>query len=56
MIEIVIDMHGHMFEIFMLVSEIHENIDLALGIKNILELEGITNSRESCFSFLNRSF
>ena len=30
----------------MLVSEIHENIDLVLGIKNIFELEGIINSRE----------
>ena len=38
----------------MLVSEIQENIDLVLGIKNIFELEGIINSRESCFSFLNR--
>ena len=37
------------------VSEIHENVDLVLGIKNIFELEGIINSRESCFSFLNRS-
>ena len=39
----------------MLVSEIHENVDLALGIKNITELEGIINLRNSCFSFLNRS-
>ena len=54
-IPIVIDIHGHRFEIFTLVSEIHENVDLVLGIKNILELEGIINSLESCFSFLNRS-
>ena len=27
-IPIVIDIHGHRFEIFTLVSEIHENIDL----------------------------
>ena len=51
---IVIDIHGHRFEIFILVSEIHENIDLVLGIKYIFELEGIINSQESCFSFLNR--
>ena len=31
------------------------NIDLVLGRKNIFKLEGIINSRESCFSFLNRS-
>ena len=27
-----------------LVSEIHENVDLVLGIKNIFELEGVINS------------
>ena len=53
-IPIVIDIHGHRFEIFTLVSEIHENVDLILGIKNIFELEGIINSRESCFSFMNK--
>ena len=47
-------MHGHRFEIFPLVSEIHENIDLVFGIKNVFELEGIINSQELCFSFLNR--
>ena len=54
-IPIVIDIYCHRIEIFTLVSEIHENIDLVLGIKNIFELEGIINSRESYFSFLNRS-
>ena len=36
-------------------SEIHENVDLALGIKNVFELEGVINSRDCCFKFLNRS-
>ena len=53
-IPILIDEKGHQFEIFIFVSEIHENIDLVLGIKNIFELEGTINSRESCFNFLNR--
>ena len=53
-IPIIIDIHGHRFKIFTLVSEIHENVDLVFGIKNIFELEGIINSWESCFSFLNR--
>ena len=53
-IPIVIDIHGHRFEIFTLVSEIHENVNLVLGIKNIFELEGIIYLQESCFSFLNR--
>ena len=40
---IIIDIHGHRFEIYTLVSEIHENVDLVLGIKNIFELEGVIN-------------
>ena len=42
-------------EIYTLVSEIYENIDLVLGIKNIYELEGVINSQDCCFNFLNRS-
>ena len=38
-----------------LVSEIHENVDLVLGIKNVFELEDVINSRDCCFKFLNRS-
>ena len=38
-----------------MVSEIHENIDLVLGIKNVFKLEGVINSRDCCFTFLNRS-
>ena len=30
---VIIDVHGHRFEIYTLVSEIHENVDLVLGIK-----------------------
>ena len=44
-----------MCQCIMLVSEIHENVDLVLGIKNIFELEGVINSRDCCFQFLNRS-
>ena len=39
----------------MLVSEIHDNVDLVLGIENVFELEGIFNSQECCFNFLHRS-
>ena len=38
-----------------MVSKIHENVDLVLGIKNIFELEGVINLRACCFEFLNRS-
>ena len=51
----IIDVHGHRFEIYTLVSEVHENVDLVLGIKNVFELEGVINSRDCCFKFLNRS-
>ena len=53
-IPVIIDVHGHRFEIFTLVSEIHENVDLVLGIKNIFELEGVIESHDSCLSFWNR--
>ena len=52
---VVVDIHGHRFEIYTLVSEIHENVDLVLGINNVFKLEGIINSRNCCFTFLNRS-
>ena len=39
-IPIIVEVHGHRFEIFNLVSEIQENVDLVLGIKNTFELEG----------------
>ena len=39
----------------MLVSEIHENVDLVLDIKNVFGLEGVINSRDCRFEFLNRS-
>ena len=52
---VIVDMHGHRFDIYTLVSEIHENVDLVLGIKNVFKLEGIINSRDCCFKFLNRS-
>ena len=54
-IPVIVDIHGHRFEIYTLVSKIHENVDLVLGIKNIFELEGVINARDCCFEFLNRS-
>ena len=44
-----------MFEMYTLVSKIHGNVDLVLGIKNIFELEGVISLQECCFSLLNRS-
>ena len=52
---VIVEIAGHRFEIYMLLSEIHDNVDLVLGIKNVFELEGMFNSQECCFHFLNRS-
>ena len=49
-IPVVIDVHRHRFEIYTLVSEIHENVDLVLGIKNVFKLEGVINSRDHVVS------
>ena len=54
-IPVIVEIHGHRFEIYTLVSEIHKNVDLVLGIKNVFELEGVINSRDCQFEFLNRS-
>ena len=54
-IPVIIDVHGHRFEIFTLVSENYENVDLVMGIKNIFELDGVIDSHDSSFSFCNRS-
>ena len=54
-IPVIIDIHGHRFEIFILVSKIHDNVDLVMGMKNIFELEGMIDLQDSCFSFLSRS-
>ena len=54
-IPVIVDIHGHRFELYTLVSEIHENVVLVLSIKNVFELEGVINSRGCCYKFLNRS-
>ena len=42
--QIIIDIHGHRFEIYILVSEIHENVNIVLGIKNVFKLEDVINT------------
>ena len=54
-IPMIINIHGHRLKIFTLESKIHDNVDLVMGMKNIFELEGVIDSRDSCFSFLSRS-
>ena len=52
---VIVDIHGHIFEVFTLVSEIHDNVDLVLGMKNGFELEGVIDTQDSSFNLLNRS-
>ena len=44
-IPVIVDVQGHRFETHMLLSEIHENVDLILGIKNVFKLEQVINSQ-----------
>ena len=48
---IIVNISSHIFKIYTLVSEIHENVDLGLGITNMFELEGMLSSRECYFGF-----
>ena len=43
-IPIIVDIHSHRFKIYTLVSKIHENVDIVLGMKNVLKLEDVINS------------
>ena len=54
-IPVIIEICGHRLEVFTLVSEIFDNVDMGLGIKNLFELEHVIDSHESCFRFLSRS-
>ena len=54
-IPVIVEIHGQRFKIYTLMSKIHENLDLVLGIKNVFELEGVINSRDCRFELLNRS-
>ena len=54
-IPLIFKIQGHIFEIYTLVSEIQDKMDLILGVKNIFELEGIINARICSVKFLNRS-
>ena len=55
MILVIVEICSHRLEVFTPVSEIYDNVDMVLGIKNLFELEGVIDSCESCFRFLSRS-
>ena len=43
-IPVIINIHRHRFEIFTLVSKIHDNVDLLMGMKKKFQLEGVIDS------------
>ena len=43
------------FEVFTLVSEMHGNVNLVLGMKNVFQFEGVIDTQDLLFKFLNRS-
>ena len=51
---VLINLQGRMFEVDTLVSEIHDNVEMVMGIKNVYEI-GVISTRDSCLHFLNRS-
>ena len=54
-IPVIVEINKHRLEVFTLVSEIFDNVDMVLGIKNLFELEGMIDSRESSFRFMSQS-
>ena len=46
---------GHTFEIFAIVAEIDDDIDLVFGFKNMTETEGMLNIRTGEYDFIGRS-
>ena len=54
-IPLVFKIQVHIFDMYILVSEIQDKMDLIFGVKNMFELEGVINSRTCSVNFLNRS-
>ena len=53
-IPVTVEICSHRLEVFTLVSEIFDSVDMVLGIKNIFGFEGVIDSYESCFRFVSR--
>ena len=46
---------GHTFEIFTIVAEVDDDMDLVFGFKNMTETEGMLNTRTGEYEFIGRS-
>ena len=47
--------HGHIFEIYTIVAEIDDGVDLVFGFKSMTETEGRLNTRTGEYDFIGRS-
>ena len=52
---VVIDLQGYRFEVYTLISEIHDTMDIVMRMKDVHKIEGVISTRVSCLHFLNRS-
>ena len=46
--------HGHVFEVYTIVAEIDDGMDLVFGFKNMAETEGRLNTRTGEYDFIGR--
>ena len=53
-IAVIKQVHGVRFEIYIMVSEIHETLGIVIGMKNFIEFEANLDTREFKFTFLSR--
>ena len=54
-IPIVLYIGDHLFEVYTTVTPIHDQLDLVIGLKNMVEIEGKYDITEGKFTFLGRS-
>ena len=47
--------NGHIFEIYTIVAEIDDGINVVFGFKNVTETEGMLNTRTGEYDFIGRS-
>ena len=48
-------LQGHRFEVYALVLEIPDNVDMVMGIYNVYDIERVMRTKDLCIHFLNRS-
>ena len=51
-IPVVINLHGHRFEEYTLLSEILNNLGMVMRIKNLYEMKGVLSTTDSYLHFL----